>query len=160
MTRRPFPKFEEWFAFMKGATPEPTVDTKKTQEYKDAVKSEKNSYSDNLKKAMKIAKGSSNLRQLGIIAGYHNDYIQARQGAGIVKKDDNNVMRNNDMKKKTFIDGTNEHLEERKKQFPKLVNGKNVLEIANNVYLPNDEINARNKIRKKAERMKLKKEKQ
>lgn len=149
MSKRSFPKFEEWFALMHGEEPEEVVDTKNTPEYQDAVKQQKNASSDALKEAMNKVKGVSTFRQNGIISGYKSDYLQAKIDAKQNTPSDRASLQSESVRANNFPKEAQQMLEGLKTKYPQQSNGKSVVDIANDVYLPNDQINARNKIRKK-----------
>lgn len=149
MSKRSFPKFEEWFALMHGEEPEPLIDTKSTPQYQDAVKQQKLVSSDALKEAMNKVKGVSTLRQNGIISGYKSDYIQAKIDAKQNTPSDKASLHSETTRAQNFPKLANDMLNGLKTKYPQQSNGKNVVDIANDVFLPNDEVNARNKIRKK-----------
>ena len=134
---------------MHGEQPEELVDTKNTPEYKDAVAQQKLASSDALKQAMNKVKGVSTFRQNGIISGYKTDYLQAKIDAKQNTPSDVATMRSESTRATNFPKQAKEMLEGLKTQYPQQSNGKSVVDIANDVLLPNDEINARNKIRKK-----------
>ena len=134
---------------MHGEQPEELVDTKNTPEYQDAVKQQKLASSDALKGAMNKVKGVSSFRQNGIISGYKSDYLQAKIDAKQNTPSDRATMNSENTRAKNFPKEAQQMLEGLKTQYPQQSNGKSVVDIANDVFLPNDEINARNKIRKK-----------
>ena len=134
---------------MHGEEPEQLVDTKNTDEYKNAVKSEKNALSDNLKNAVKDMKNVSSIRQSGIISGYKAKYLEDKINNQANTPGDLSTLRSETVKAKNFPKNAQEMQDNLKEKYPKPVNGKSVVDIANNVYFPNDEVNARNKIREK-----------
>ena len=139
---------------MHGEEPEQVVDTKSTPEYQDAVKQQKLASSDALKQAMNKVKGVSTFRQNGIISGYKADYLQAKIDAKANTPSDRATMASESTRATNFPKEAKQMLEGLKIQYPQQSNGKSVVDIANDVLLPNDEINARNKIRKKLSKKK------
>ena len=139
---------------MHGEQPEEVIDTKNTPEYKDAVKQQKNASSDALKEAMNKVKGVSTFRQNGIISGYKADYLQAKIDAKQNTPSDKATMSSESTRATSFPKLANDMLNGLKTKYPQQSNGKSVIDIANDVYFPNDEINARNKIRKKLSKKK------
>lgn len=139
---------------MHGEQPEQVVDTKNTPQYQDAVKQQKMTSSDALKQAMNKVKGVSTFRQDGIISGYKADYIQAKMDANQDTPSDRATMKSESTRATNFPKNAKQMLEGLKLQYPQQVNGKSVVDIANDVYFPNDEVNARNKIRKKLSKKK------
>ena len=139
---------------MHGEQPEEVVDTKNTPEYQDAVKQQKLASSDALKQAMNKVKGVSTFRQNGIISGYKSDYLQAKIDANASTPSDKVTMKSESTRATNFPKEAKQMLEGLKIQYPQQSNGKSVVDIANDVLMPNDEINARNKIRKKLSKKK------